>query len=814
MSIATEIQKLQTNLSNSYASCSSKGATLPTNQNFDNLASTIDSISGGGGGGATITAVNKTGSAISAGQKVWLNDGGQVQGSSYQMYGSSGTSTYYQAYQNIIDQTGLYGNRSPNLYALTNTQANLIQSTTSGYGCSNYYFYDGDKEALLIMTDISYAQNLRNIYAGNIWQMSGGTVIPGYKSNYCTGSNSLIKTFDYETGETTNAYTLTKTLENYRGATLIYLDKYKTIYSFTGRQSAYYQITAEGLIEGSLSISSYYYPIGCTQDCKYIICVGNPMPTSRFSTTLTLLKVDDQLDIKELTQTQMPADLQDYYAGSNSIVFNAKTQILTCTKTNSSDYVVMQYSGGSWTKLNIDLSTELASYPYWRGGLFLSDDLSRASLNVGTVSNGAYYGRIVNLTAQTGYIAQNYATYNVNSDTITGYATEDAAADASFTANIASQNSGGGGSNPGEEITAINKTSRVINEGDKVWVNQHSQVAGSNFNLEVNSNNGNVFIDLTGTWAWSNNKYFTLTDSSGTQIGTTNISGASVSNLRYGPQNSIFFESWRLDPEAIYHLSYTYIGGNYMLRSSGLTMKIESFDLATGNIIETYDWDLSNSQRNTALVVYNYGENNTPSVYMWGQSPDTTCYRYYIETGSFSRYTTNGTMKPIAVTPDNKYLIGYTVSSNYLRMADISTNNGKPVILSQLQMPEDLQPYYSEKECKMCFNPHNNILSIAGINNSNYVVMKYNNGEWTKLNVEIPAPLQFCTLLTFSNDLSRCCFANYEDTHFKVINLTSYEEYIAQDYSAYVNNEQTITGVALETVQPDETLSIGTVVPK
>lgn len=47
MTVASEIQKLQTNLSDSYSACEEKGATLPEQQNFDNLPATISSISGG-----------------------------------------------------------------------------------------------------------------------------------------------------------------------------------------------------------------------------------------------------------------------------------------------------------------------------------------------------------------------------------------------------------------------------------------------------------------------------------------------------------------------------------------------------------------------------------------------------------------------------------------------------------------------------------------------------------------------------------------------------------------------------------------------
>lgn len=49
MTIASEITKLNTNLTNSYTACQSKGATMPANQNFDNLATCIGSIQTGGG---------------------------------------------------------------------------------------------------------------------------------------------------------------------------------------------------------------------------------------------------------------------------------------------------------------------------------------------------------------------------------------------------------------------------------------------------------------------------------------------------------------------------------------------------------------------------------------------------------------------------------------------------------------------------------------------------------------------------------------------------------------------------------------------
>ena len=48
MSIASELAKLIVTLATCYAKCNSKGATMPVQENMDNLPDCIDSITGGG----------------------------------------------------------------------------------------------------------------------------------------------------------------------------------------------------------------------------------------------------------------------------------------------------------------------------------------------------------------------------------------------------------------------------------------------------------------------------------------------------------------------------------------------------------------------------------------------------------------------------------------------------------------------------------------------------------------------------------------------------------------------------------------------
>lgn len=71
MTIANEIRRIKTNIQNAYAEAEEKGATLPVEQNSDNLASAISTIQGGGGDKvlAQTTEASVTGAE---GEKVFL----------------------------------------------------------------------------------------------------------------------------------------------------------------------------------------------------------------------------------------------------------------------------------------------------------------------------------------------------------------------------------------------------------------------------------------------------------------------------------------------------------------------------------------------------------------------------------------------------------------------------------------------------------------------------------------------------------------------------------------------------------------------
>ena len=55
MSIATSLQKLETDITNAYSAINTKGGTIPSNKNTNNLSTAISSIPSGGGSTPTGT---------------------------------------------------------------------------------------------------------------------------------------------------------------------------------------------------------------------------------------------------------------------------------------------------------------------------------------------------------------------------------------------------------------------------------------------------------------------------------------------------------------------------------------------------------------------------------------------------------------------------------------------------------------------------------------------------------------------------------------------------------------------------------------
>lgn len=429
MTIASEIQRIKDNIAASYAECSVKGATLPAVENSASLPDTIASISGGGGGGATVTAVNKTGAAISQGDKVWINSNVQTAGGNYKLDNYSGGSSRCP----VISRTGNFGWNYSYLLSIGAESATTVGSFTSQslrirYLADNSMFLDNNR----VDDTAQYAM--------------GGYMPLGNDLCYIQSYNQVTQISSYNfykinmaNGEALQTWNIEAVDADYRLALVgdkIYDVKNSSYYELgespTATESAYTWVNKE----------SDLYPAGVTADGKYIICSTNNCFSNDIpGGYLRLVEVVDSTHLKCLQQTEMPADLQQFYNANCHIVFNPYTGILTLAVHKSTAYAVMKYAGGVWSKLPFDLSGFLGTEFWLKGSITVSDDLSRACVNYSknvASAESTYWAQIVNMSNTSGYAAVPYKAYNVTADTITGYAKAAASAGNSFEANVAS----------------------------------------------------------------------------------------------------------------------------------------------------------------------------------------------------------------------------------------------------------------------------------------------------------------------------------------------------------------------------------------
>lgn len=386
---------------------------------------TNSNLKSGSGGGATVSAINKTGAAISQGDKVWINSNVQTAGGNYKLANYSGGSSRCP----VISRTGNFGWNYSVLLNIGAESATSVGSFNASSHCIRYLsansmFIDNNR----VDDTAQYAMESYRYPVGNdlCYQSHNDKF---YKINMANGE--VLQTWNTAT---------TPASTGVNGMALVG-DK---IYDVLG--SKYYELgespTATESAYTWVNKENSLYPAGVTSDGKYIICSTNKYFSNDSSvSSLRLVEVVDSSHLKCLQQTEMPTDLQQFYNANCRIVFNPYTGILTIAVYKSTTYVVMKYAGGVWSKLSFDLSGFLGTEFWLKGSITVSDDLSRACVNYSrnvTSADSTYWAQIVNMSNTSGYAAVPYKAYNVTADTITGYAKAAASAGNSFEANVAS----------------------------------------------------------------------------------------------------------------------------------------------------------------------------------------------------------------------------------------------------------------------------------------------------------------------------------------------------------------------------------------
>lgn len=136
MTIASELTKLNTNLTNAYTAVDDKGGTLPSAQNFDNLATAISSIPSGGSGGSGTTDVELT--RIS-------DDNGNEIGTHYMNFEDANGNIF-----KVIVLDAQYRNDSTQWCSQKSTVTDM-PLYTSNY---TYWWYDNAKETATTNTQL------------------------------------------------------------------------------------------------------------------------------------------------------------------------------------------------------------------------------------------------------------------------------------------------------------------------------------------------------------------------------------------------------------------------------------------------------------------------------------------------------------------------------------------------------------------------------------------------------------------------------------------------------------------------------------
>ena len=658
MTVSTEITRLKTSIANAYDALEAKGATMPAIENPGNLANTVESITGGGGG-STVTAINKTGAAISQGDKVWINNGSQVADSRLEVNQVVSGSVIGP----VIDPSGTFGWSASVKYSLTADTITKLGETPAGmnagkvvYGAGNSMFLHGDTGAQRCDSINQYSLgDFSNLITNGSYMLIGN-------------GNGTLKKIDLNTGEVLKTYSKTASNSGW------YVSFGNIVYHIGvgGSEAKKWTIDDETLSVTETSIpfdnGPAMYPIGVTADGKYIICGRNTQLT--FSTT-SFVRIVERISedhLKSLPENEIPADLQPYFGAKKGFIsFNPNNGILAVV-VSPTDYVVMQYKNGSWHKLNIDLgypenATEVTC------GVSFSNDMNRCSIGYKSTTTGVTtQARFVNLTTVTGYVAVPYKPFNINAETVTGVAKNGASVDDLFEASLSGDTS--------DVVLAINNLGlETVPSGTKVMLNKDISVIGD---LEANLYSytwnfycfGNNYLICSGIYRI--NSDLTLTKLTQTSI-TSSICGT-VTKYKH-------FYRWDTGKEfvvfdTVKNLLYTYTketrswqNSPYYARCYSSGNGIFSFGKFDddGNSIGILTYTISGVTSSTAPIFY---WNNILWIYATRDYSYPTFYAYNINEEEKTATLLTSFASPYSI-GNNQYNYIFQVSDNsFLRTID------------------------------------------------------------------------------------------------------------------------------------------------
>lgn len=376
--------------------------------------------------GTNVSAINKSGTKINVGDKVWLNKQMRETNSAFVFNGSEQTPTY----RGIISNDGQYGYCSGKVYSV-NSDSSLELANGSTYNDRMRVVYGAN--GLTFVGDIGLATTSTSCGVSNYYNKFISANTSYIASN---GSNPYIYRIspsDYSITRMSLNGDVMKTW-TYNGNIVMPMCPFmigNTIYSYqcTSQVLTYWTIDDSSNTYSATNIlSPIGHTIGITSDSKYILSANNSNDMYGAVGSLKLYRVNSSVIPARFTEISLPESML-YFQGSSvessAYVFNPHNNILTAVDWRDITNVMVKVyrylpSLESWEELSINLP-ELDGL-YYCGCLTLSEDASRACINVASGSS-AHMSLIINLTSVSEYAAVPYRYYTITENTIIGKAT-------------------------------------------------------------------------------------------------------------------------------------------------------------------------------------------------------------------------------------------------------------------------------------------------------------------------------------------------------------------------------------------------------
>ena len=370
-----------------------------------NTNACISSSGSAGGGGDEIEVINNTGKTVEAGEKVWVNilsgnsDGAVVGdnnfGTNSNVWGFTKDGQYLLAGQILLK---VYSN---------NTFTGLMSF-------SRYAQYIKHENGKTFGIHVSNGMTACANYP-NTWETDFMYINDGYFVHH---NSTEIRKYDLETGEVIKRYTGDNTTYPSQNVVIdnvmYYLSYERRKYTFNDENNTYsyqdYVVTIKNRDNKEIGVF-----LGKTSDGKYYV-----------DSNLNLITYLGNDTFEVLSNEKMPAILQRWNGIEKTVRFNQDTGVLIVD--SDSEYGIYKYDNGEWQKLNYELN--LTGEGTRKKGLIVNYDLTQYAFPTNNYRDNQV--NIGTMQPNLKVMAQEFRWFNVNEQSITGVAKENAEPDAKF----------------------------------------------------------------------------------------------------------------------------------------------------------------------------------------------------------------------------------------------------------------------------------------------------------------------------------------------------------------------------------------------